>query len=310
MDGYGLIKYTNDGGGGTTDTLGFLSGQQFGGETGSASGAHTPAASNHQSSFWSMLSELELVSPGGGAEDYRVSRIAFEPVVSSNYADKDTIADSVDGYFNYSYIGYHNWITAIYSSYVNAAAGSAAAPTITLGGDWDTGIYSGGTNILGFATGAQARWTITSAGDLLPANDGSDGSGVSIGSTAYQVEAVKAYTLYFTNIASTSGDDLIVTGAGQIARKTSSIRYKDNVETLDFDSSQLDKLRPVSYTYKFDDAFDIGLIAEEVNEIYPELIQYDEEGRPNSVKYDGLSVMLLEEVKKLRKEVKELKEKN
>jgi hypothetical protein len=36
---------------------------------------------------------------------------------------------------------------------------------------------------------------------------------------------------------------------------------------------------------------------------------YNEEGNPEAVKYDGLSVMLLDVVKKLRKEVKELKEK-
>ena len=59
-----------------------------------------------------------------------------------------------------------------------------------------------------------------------------------------------------------------------------------------------------------DDVQDIGLIAEEVNEIYPELVNYDKEGKPYSVKYNGLSVVLLDEVKKLRKEVKELKEKN
>ena len=63
-------------------------------------------------------------------------------------------------------------------------------------------------------------------------------------------------------------------------------------------------------TYKFDDASDIGLIAEEVNEVYPELINYNEEGKPESVKYDGLSVMLLDEVKALRQEIKELREKN
>ena len=89
----------------------------------------------------------------------------------------------------------------------------------------------------------------------------------------------------------------------------SSIAYKDNVKELVFDSSKLDTLRPVSFNYKMDDVQDIGLIAEEVNEIYPELVNYDKEGKPYSVKYNGLSVVLLDEVKKLRKEVKELKEK-
>mgnify|MGYP003328152814 CR=1 FL=1 len=78
------------------------------------------------------------------------------------------------------------------------------------------------------------------------------------------------------------------------------------------------QLRPVRFNWDKDsdvwipdkdDVEDHGLIAEEVNEIYPELINYNGEGNPESVKYNSLSVMLLDEVKILRKEVKALKEK-
>jgi len=224
---------------------------------------------------------------------------------------------------SYNYIGsYHNgstWtlrpLTSIYSYYHNAGAGSAAAPSFTFftdgsNSDYDTGIYSGGANILGFSTAGTARWSIGTGGDLIPATDGSGGAGYDIGSGSYEVDKFYGYTIYFSNSASTSGTDLIVTASGQIAKKSSSIQYKDNVKELVFDSSKLDILRPVSYDYKLDNAPDIGLIAEEVDEVYPELINYDKEGKPESVKYHGLSVMLLDEVKKLRKEVKELKEKN
>jgi hypothetical protein len=277
---YGTFQYASAATGG--NVLGFLSGQD----------SATPAPATERSSFWTMFTEGDASS----------NRLVFEPSVTWS---------SDSGFDNYSYIGYHHVIYQTKSGYLYAGDGSAAFPSYGFYGDADidTGMYSAGTNILGFSTGGTARWSIDASGDLLPATDGSGVAGYDVGSGSYKVAAVRAYTLFFTNTASTSGTDLIVTVGGQIAKKTSSIRYKDNVETLEFDSSQLDKLRPVSYTYKFDDAFDIGLIAEEVNEIYPELIQYDEEGRPNSVKYDGLSVMLLEEVKNLRKEVKELKEK-
>ena len=43
-----------------------------------------------------------------------------------------------------------------------------------------------------------------------------------------------------------------------------------------------------------------GLIAEEVAEVFPELVVYDEEGEPFTVKYHLLSSMLLNELKKLR----------
>ncbi len=42
-----------------------------------------------------------------------------------------------------------------------------------------------------------------------------------------------------------------------------------------------------------------GLIAEEVAEIFPDLVVRDEEGQPFTVKYHLLSAMLLNELKKL-----------
>ena len=173
--------------------------------------------------------------------------------------------------------------------------------------DTNTYIY-GNSDIITFTTNGSAKWSIGSGGDLLPSTDGSGGAGFDIGSASYEVDKFYGYTIYFSNSASTTGTDLIVTASGQIAKKSSSIQYKDNVKELVFDSSKLDVLRPVSYDYKLDDAPDIGLIAEEVDEVLPELINYDKEGNPESVKYHSLAVMLLDEVKKLRKEVKNLKE--
>jgi hypothetical protein len=171
-------------------------------------------------------------------------------------------------------------------------------------------MYSGGANTLAFSTAGTARWSIGTGGDLVPATDGSLGTGFNIGSSSYEVDTFYGYTIFFSNSASTTGTDLIVTASGQIARKSSSIQYKENVKNLVFDSSKLDILRPVSYDYKLNNAPDIGLVAEEVDEVFPELVNYDKEGKPESVKYHSLSVMLLHEVTKLRKEVKELKENN
>jgi septal ring factor EnvC (AmiA/AmiB activator) len=41
-----------------------------------------------------------------------------------------------------------------------------------------------------------------------------------------------------------------------------------------------------------------GLIAEEVAEVYPELVAYDSDGQPYSVRYQYLSTMLLNEMQK------------
>jgi len=157
--------------------------------------------------------------------------------------------------------------------------GTAAAPTFSFTSDPNSGMYQYADDQVAISVAGTARFITTASG------------------------------IYATT-STTSGTNVIVTAGGLFAKDSSSIRYKDNVETLDFDYSKLDSLRPVSYNYKFDNAPDIGLIAEEVNEVYPELINYNEEGKPESVKYKSLSVILLNEVTKLRQEVNELKKKN
>ena len=74
------------------------------------------------------------------------------------------------------------------------------------------------------------------------------------------------------------------------------------------DTENIYQLRPVTFDWKSDKKSDFGLIAEEVNDVLPILVHY-QNNVPESVAYDKLSVLLLMEVKKLREEVKELKEK-
>lgn len=91
----------------------------------------------------------------------------------------------------------------------------------------------------------------------------------------------------------------------------SSIRYKDNVKDMDDTSDRLMKLRPVTFTFKSDEnkKVNYGLIAEEVQKIFPELAVI-QGGEPLSVKYHELPVLLLNELKKLEKRVKELESKS
>jgi hypothetical protein len=68
-------------------------------------------------------------------------------------------------------------------------------------------------------------------------------------------------------------------------------------------SGKLFQLRPVTFLYKpeYDDGshtLQYGLIAEEVAKIYPEMVGFDKDGQPSSVKYQALAPMLLNEVQK------------
>lgn len=84
---------------------------------------------------------------------------------------------------------------------------------------------------------------------------------------------------------------------------TSSLRFKDQIADMGDSSSKLLQLRPVTFLYKpqYDDgshSLQYGLIAEEVAKVYPEMVVYDKEGQPYSVKYQLLAPMLLSELQK------------
>jgi hypothetical protein len=83
----------------------------------------------------------------------------------------------------------------------------------------------------------------------------------------------------------------------------SSRRFKENILDMGDSSSKLFQLRPVSFFYKpqYDDGSHLqqyGLIAEEVAKVYPEMVAYDRDGQPYTVKYQLLAPMLLNELQK------------
>ena len=90
---------------------------------------------------------------------------------------------------------------------------------------------------------------------------------------------------------------------GQLGTLTSSRRFKDNIQDMGTASSKLFQLRPVTFNYKpqFDDGSHLlqyGLIAEEVAKVYPDMVVYDKDGQPYTVRYQVLAPMLLNELQK------------
>jgi hypothetical protein len=77
------------------------------------------------------------------------------------------------------------------------------------------------------------------------------------------------------------------------------------------DASILMKLRPVTFTYKPEythgpRTLQYGLVAEEVAEIYPDLVLYDPKtGEPQTVSYHLVNAMVLNEVQKEHRQIVE-----
>jgi hypothetical protein len=188
---------------------------------------------------------------------------------------------------------------------------------------------AGGTGVSAYILSAAAG--TSGGGDLRFGTAGNTSSG----SPAERLRIVAAdgtLTSQPTYDNTAAGSTVVVTSAGLIRRTSSSLKYKKDVETLDYSlaSNAIENLRPVWYRTKTAAGDDketwshIGLIAEEVHEIEPRLVRYrtvevntDEFGErvetplevpePEDVDYGRLAVLLLAEVKTMKNEISTLK---
>jgi hypothetical protein len=119
-----------------------------------------------------------------------------------------------------------------------------------------------------------------------------------------------AYIAGIYGTTSGGGVAVYVNSTGQLGTMTSSRRYKEQIVDVAAESDILMKLRPVSFYYRPDldetHLRQYGLVAEEVAEVAPGLVAYDEDGAPQGVRYHFVNAMLLNEVQKQRRRIEEL----
>lgn len=84
----------------------------------------------------------------------------------------------------------------------------------------------------------------------------------------------------------------------------SDIRYKENVETIEGALAKVRELRGVEFDWKNTPGSSVGVIAQEVMEVYPQLVTEGEE--KITVNYNGLTGLLIQAVKELTARVEEL----
>jgi len=88
----------------------------------------------------------------------------------------------------------------------------------------------------------------------------------------------------------------------------SSRRWKTNIQTLPNALAKVEQLRGVSYDLKDTGKHEIGVIAEEVGEVVPELVCYEANGKDaRGVDYSRLTALLIEAVKQQQQEIRGLK---
>ncbi|MCI0467122.1 MAG: tail fiber domain-containing protein [Beijerinckiaceae bacterium] len=106
------------------------------------------------------------------------------------------------------------------------------------------------------------------------------------------------------------GVGVFVLPNGQLGTSVSSARFKEAIKPMDKLSEAILALKPVTFRYKR--ALDpegipqFGLVAEEVEKVNPGLVARDTQGKINSVRYEAVNAMLLNEFLKEHRKVKEL----
>ena len=109
-----------------------------------------------------------------------------------------------------------------------------------------------------------------------------------------------------------AGATVHISGTGQLGiGPPSSLRFKDEIKSMDKASEAILALKPVTFRYKKeidpDRAPQFGLVAEDVEKISPDLVTRDEQGKLYTVRYEAVNAMLLNEFLKEHREVQEQK---
>jgi hypothetical protein len=172
---------------------------------------------------------------------------------------------------------------------------------------------SGSGNI---AVGYQAANNVSSGNSnnihIGSLGQSADDGVIRIGTSGTQASFYAA-GIYGASSGSSSAIPVLVDSSGQLVTVSSSRRFKEDIQDMGDASSGLMKLRPVTFRYKKPLAdgsqpVQYGLIAEEVAEVYPDLVARSANGQIDSVKYQLLDPLLLNEVQRQQTEIRGLQE--
>jgi Chaperone of endosialidase len=108
------------------------------------------------------------------------------------------------------------------------------------------------------------------------------------------------------------GDPVFILSNGKLGtvNPPSSARFKEEIRPMNQASEVILALKPVTFRYKkeFDAARipQFGLVAEEVEKVNPDLVKRDREGKVQTVRYEAVNAMLLNEFLKEHRKVEKL----
>jgi hypothetical protein len=88
--------------------------------------------------------------------------------------------------------------------------------------------------------------------------------------------------------------------------ETSAQRYKSNVTQLTSQLDKINQLRPVEFDWKSNQRHDIGFIAEDVQKIYPEVVNTNDQGEVEGLSYSKMVSLLVKGMQEQQQQIKSL----
>ena len=168
----------------------------------------------------------------------------------------------------------------------NAAIGLFALGNVTTGSN-NTGL------------GRSAGTSVTTADNVICI--GASVSGANVSNSCYIGQIFGA--------TSASGIPVLINSSNRLGTTTSSKRFKEAIKSMNKASEALFALKPVAFRYKKDidpaGTPQLGLVAEDVDKVNPDLVVRDKGGKPYSVRYDQVNAMLLNEFLKEHRRVEQ-----
>ena len=202
----------------------------------------------------------------------------------------------------------------------NSAVGLQALNNTTTGGlntavGYNT-LFRNKTGNGNIAMGTNAGYFLTAGShNIYIGNPGiaSESDSIRIGNALHKqifIAGIRGTTTGFNNAL-----PVVIDSKGQLGTISSSERFKKDIKDMNEASRRLFELRPVTYHYKQNsedgkEPLEYGLIAEEVAKIYPDLVVYGADGKVETVQYQKLTPMLVNEVKRLNNLLQAEKDRN
>ncbi len=206
----------------------------------------------------------------------------------------------------------------------NMADGDGAALANTTGGHnvavGNSALVKNKVGSYNIDLGYSAGWNLTTGNNNIDiGNPGvaSELNTIRIGSEVASVvadgSAQAAHTATFIagihGVTVAGGVGVIVGTNGQLGTTTSSARFKEAIKPMDKASEAILALQPVTFRYKHeldpDGIPQFGLVAEQVEKVNPDLVARDADGKINTVRYEAVNAMLLNEFLKEHRRAEE-----